>query len=70
MKWIKIEDATPEQLEEEVLGIDINKEILFGYYFDEDDSGVDDRTMIYTDEIILYDPTHIIPKSELMKIED
>ena len=66
MKWIKIEDVTPEQLEEELLEIDINKEILFGYYIDDND----DRTMIYTDEIILYDPTHIIPKSELMKIED
>lgn len=68
MKWIKIEDATPEQLEEEVLGLNANNnEILLGYYTIESRYKV---PMIEMDSVSLLNPTHIIPRSDLINIKD
>jgi hypothetical protein len=68
MKWIKIEDATPEQLEEELLGLNANNnDILLGYYIIEPRRKI---PMIEMDSVSLLNPTHIIPRSELIKLED
>lgn len=68
MKWIKIEDATSEQLEEEVLGINSNGDILLGYYCINE--SVSKIPTIEMDSVWINNPTHIIPKSELIKLED
>ena len=68
MKWIKIEDATPEQLEGEVLGINSNGDILLGYYYT--NNSIRKIPMIEMDSVSLLNPTHIIPRSDLINIKD
>lgn len=62
MKWIKLENATLEQLSEELLGINSNGDILLGYYCINE--SVDKIPIIEMDSVWIVNPTHIIPKSE------